>query len=95
MGKKPSQNNDFNLNAIINEAENSSSKFKKEVRKYLTIKSKIMAAEARLPAREEPPWTPDEPPENPCAERIVVEKLKKELAKEADKIKIKWEKTIE
>ena len=85
--------NDFNLNMVISAYENGDFICKKEVQKYLSTKSKIVAAEARLPAREFPVWDKDDPPENPCSERIVVEKLKKDLEKDINKIKNKWEKT--
>jgi len=84
--------NVFNIDAIILQTSSGiSSKFKKDINKYLTIKSKIIAAEARLPMREDPPWNPNNPPPDACSERLLVEKLKDNLKKEEEKIQVKWE----
>ena len=84
--------NDFNLGLLLSGYENGSLLCKREIQKYISVKSKIVAAEARLPPREFPVWDKDNPPDNPCKERIILEKLKKDLEREIDKIKGKWEK---
>ena len=93
MGKsKNSSVHDFNLERCLSEAESGGCKWKKEVQKYNSIKSKIVAAQVRLPAREVPPWNDDDPPSDPCPERIELEKVKKLLCKAEEAIKTKWEK---
>ena len=93
MGKsKKSSVHDFNLARCLSEAESVGCKWKKEVQKYNSIKSKIVAAEVRLPAREEPTWNDADPPSNPCPERVELEKVKKLLRKAEEAIKAKWEK---
>ena len=84
---------DLNLSILLTGYENGQVICKKEIQKYMSTKSKLVAAEARLPAREFPVWNKENPPENPCNERIIVEKIKKDLEKDVDKIKKKWEKT--